>query len=1580
LPTDVRAEIAERKTELLDFVKQREAGKRLIPPPIKPHGSTRPAPLSFAQERLWFLEQLEPGKALYNICRVSRIVGHLSVSAVQASLNETVRRHEVLRSSISFANGRPVQIVNPAFEIAFSIEDLGELSDDEREPQILRRIEQAANQPFDFSAGRFLRAKLLRIKEDEHVLILITHHIVSDAWSLGILTRELWSLYEAYTAGNPFLLKDLQVQYSDFAAWQRDWFQGELLQQQVCYWKEQLKELTHLDLPTDRPRPARQSFQAARIPFTLPQTLTSAIHELSNESGVTPFMTLLAAFQVLLYRYCDQEDIVVGSPIANRARTELECLVGFFVNTLVLRSNVAGNPTFTDLLARVLAGCLGAYAHQDLPFEKLVQELQPQRDPSSNPLFQVLFVLQNATQALAGVPGLQIEPIERGNTLSQFDVSLFLRERDGKYVGYFEYSTDLFDGDTIERMSTHYQALLEAVVAEPDRPMATLPIMTKAETHKILIEWNETVTDYPKDKCIHHLFEEQAARTPEAIAVAFEDQQITYRDLNQRANQLAHYLITLGIGPEKLVGICVERSIEMVVGLLGILKAGGAYVPLDPAYPKERLGFMLEDSQVSILLTGQKLIEDREWTIDGGDARPSIFQPGLQVVRLDRDRPTIEQQSRNNPSQSIGSQNLAYVIYTSGSTGQPKGVQISHRNIINLLHTTKPIFSFNANDVWAGFHSYAFDFSVWEIWGCLFSGGRLVIVPHDITWSPKHFCELLREKEITILNQTPSAIGLLIDSQSSSAVLEPRHLRVIICGGEAMPKEIVAPLCKLGIPLWNFYGPTEATVWSTLYKVECSESVVQSVSIGRPLANIQTYILDTRLQPVPIGVPGELYIGGEGLARGYLNRRELTTKKFLPNPFDSDGVTKLYRTGDVAKYRPDGNIEFLGRTDDQVKVRGFRVELGEIKSILNQHSRVKDSAVIIRDVMADPALNDQNCESGSVRSCRDLVAYVVPKNNSSISVSELRNFLRQKVPDYMVPRFFVQLESLPLSPNGKIDRERLPSPHGSQQEQLSDSRTDTELLTAQAWKEILRLEEVGLDDSFFDLGGHSLLAIQLVSTLGTIFRLEIPVRTLFEAPTIRTLAAKIAALTRTDNDCKRPPMVPVRSRELFPLSYSQEHLWDLEQVLSNSSCSNVPFVYALSGSIETTTLQWSLIEIVNRHEALRTTFIRVDGRPVQLIKKSPDYDFEVLDFRKSTTSALKRAVDVILQERSHPLDITAGPLMRTKLLRLTDEQSLLLMTLHHIICDRWSMMVLTSELRLIYQAFAEHRPSPLAEVLFQFADFAAWERKEIDSTFMRAQLQYWTEQLSSLEFAAVNGSSRDISFRTEQHALALGDELFASMKVLAGKEKCTSFMILFSALCLTVWTFTGLTDIRIGTLLANRRQKETKFTIGNFVNTVVLRLKLNPSFRVSELLRVVRGVVLSAQEHQEYPFARLINTLEQQYGIDRTSLFQVMLLYQNPNFEFSKSRGPIIAPVNLRHVGVGAEVTITACDLIFDVTETVTSLAGALRFKWARFTEDEVSKISNFFRDALRAITSQPEAKISAICTHLQNKGSRTRT
>ena len=1117
LTDNLRSQIAERKQELLVFLRDNTSAAS-IPPLIVRRTTVNPAPLSFAQERLWFLEQLEPGSPVYNLCRAYRLMGKLNIFALELSLNEIVRRHEVLRSAIRIADGQPLQVTEPPHELKLSVLDLKAMSEAERQTETRQRIQQAAETPFDFSAGKFFRAELLRIRDDEHILILTTHHIVSDAWSMGILSRELWSLYEKYTAGKSSDLQKLPIQYADFAVWQREWLQERVLGSHVSYWKKQLKDLPILNLPNDRPRPLRQSFTGAKMSITFSKSLTAAINDLSNERGVTPFMTLLAAFQVLLYRYSGQEDIVVGSPIANRCVTELEPLIGFFVNTLVLRVDLSGNPTFEELISRVREVCLAAYEHQDLPFEKLVRELKAERDQSRNPLFQVMFALQNTAQRFSPPSELMVEPNELQSTRSPFDLSLFLRERKGKYIGYIEYSTDLFNPDRIERLAGHLQTLLEAIVADPDQSIATLPILMEAERHQILVEWNDSAADYPKHKCIHQLFEEQVEQRPDAIAVEFEDEQITYRELNRRANQLAHHLISLGIGPNNLVGICVERSIEMILGLLGIIKAGGAYVPLDPAYPKERLRFMLEDANISgvDVTRGRDLLD--------GDTRNSTLITQHFNVCLDRDLPTIEQQSSENLPTQLDSNNLAYVIYTSGSTGRPKGVAIEHRNTAAMLNWASSVFT---SDEIAGVlasTSICFDLSVFELFVPLSFGGKIVLLQNVLC------LRKTAASGITLLNTVPSAMAGLL-----AAGPLPASVRVVNLAGEPLRSELVDQLYQTGTveKVYDLYGPSETTTYSTFTR----RTATGPATIGRPIANTRVYLLDSHLQPVPIGVPGELCIGGAGVARSYLHRPELSAARFISDPFSKDPRARIYRTGDLARYLPDGNIEFLGRTDNQVKIRGYRIELGEIESILSQHPAVTESVVIAssfpplrrRRINAEVALPTSGMREeappsrpypvegeGVSETDRNLIAYFVPMAKKPSEI-ELRRFLNEKLPDYMVPSLFISLDTLPRNPNGKIDRSKLPSPEESPHDLnaiLIPPRSELEELVANIWRGVLQIQTVGVHDNFFALGGHSLLAIQVVSRLQDAFNKEVPLSLLFDAPTIAELTNRCEDLLK----------------------------------------------------------------------------------------------------------------------------------------------------------------------------------------------------------------------------------------------------------------------------------------------------------------------------------------------------------------------------------------------------------------------------------------------------------------------------------
>ncbi len=1089
-------------------------------------------PASFAQQRLWFIDRLVPGNTFYNVPTAIRLTGSLNITALEQTFKEIVRRHEALRTRFAIAQGQPVQVIAPTLDISLPILDLRQLTKDEREAEAKRIVTGECDRPFDLSCGPLLRVMVLKLEETEHILLLNMHHIICDDWSIGVLIRELGTIYTAFAQKQPSPLPELPLQYADFSHWQREWLPGQILETQLTYWRQQLNGISTLNLLTDKSKPAIQSYQGTTEFLELPKKLSDALETLSQQESVTLFMTLLAAFQTLLYRYTNQEDIAVGSPIANRNMSQIEGLIGFFVNSLVLRTNLSGNPTFRELIGRVREVTLGAYSHQDLPFEKLVEELHPERNLNRHPLFQVVFGFENAPMSALELPGLVPSFMNIDFKTTRFDLELHLWKCSedfrslwgGKWEysegirGVVVYNNELFDKATISRMFGHFITLLEGIVVNPEQRIANLPLLNEVDLHQVLIQWNDTQADYPHDKCIHQLFEEQVKQNIDNIAVVFEEKQITYLELNIRSNQLAHYLQKLGVAAEVLVGICVEPSVEMIVGLLGILKAGGAYVPLDPSYPCDRINFMLENAQVKVLLTQEKLADHFD-----------NFSHSL--VNLDKDWEIIDRETKETPNCAVTSDNLAYVIYTSGSTGKPKGVAVTHKAVNRLVWNTNYI-KLAPYDKIAQVSNTSFDAATFEIWGALLNGAQLVGIRRDVTLSPHDLALQLRQKGISVLFLTTALFQQIARDVPQAFV----SLRYLLFGGEAVDPRWVKKVIKNGSPkqLIHVYGPTENTTFSSYYCVQDVPESATSIPIGRPITNTQIYLLDSHLQPVPIGATGELYIGGDGLAREYLNCSDLTADRFISLPetrfFGKTGFlqgVRLYKTGDLARYLPDGNIEFLGRLDEQVKIRGFRIELGEIEAVLNQHPAVRDAVAIVReDIPGD----------------KHLVAYIVPENKlinpkskilscegghrdgnrqdahfaQNPKSSDLRQFLREKLPEYMMPSAYVVLESLPLTPNGKVDRRALPAIDTLSieiEENYVAPRTSVEEVLVEIWSKILGKQQVGVHDNFFELGGHSLLATQLTSRIRDAFQIELPVRNLFEAPTVASMARYIETMS-----------------------------------------------------------------------------------------------------------------------------------------------------------------------------------------------------------------------------------------------------------------------------------------------------------------------------------------------------------------------------------------------------------------------------------------------------------------------------------
>ncbi|MEQ8997811.1 MAG: amino acid adenylation domain-containing protein [Coleofasciculus sp. B1-GNL1-01] len=1505
LTPDLSAQISDRKAEIIAFLNQANLASNTTSQAIQPVSREGNLPLSFAQQRLWFLDQMEPGNPLYNIPRAVRLEGSLNVAALEQSFNEIVRRHEALRTTFKTVDGQPVQVIAPTPRLTLPILDWRQLRDDEREAEVLRLADEERERPFDLDKDPLLRITLVRLDEAEYVALLTMHHIVSDAWSTGILIRELSTLYEAFSTGQPSPLPELPIQYADFAAWQRQWLQGEVLDNQLSYWRQQLKGAPPiLELPTDRTRPAVQTFRGTTQSFIIPQALTEALKDLSKREDVTLFMTLLAAFNTLLYRYTGQEDILVGSPIANRNRREIDGLIGFFVNTLVMRTHLGDSPSFRELLSRVRNVALEAYAHQDLPFERLVNELQLERDLSHTPLLQVMFEFGNTPVSALELPGLTLSLLETDSSTAKFDLTLSMRETKQGLIGSLEYNTDLFDAGTIARMLGHFQTLLASILSNSDQRLQDLQLLTEAEKQQLLVEWNDTGADYPQNQCIHQLFEAQVEKTPDAVAVVFEEQQLTYRELNVRANQLAHHLQKLGVEPEVLVGICVERSLEMVVGILGILKAGGAYVPLEPSWPMERLRQILSPIEVRYIITqywqlptvrelqwklprltdiicldistpkpppepleanvvrslwdriaeqavdditaggfvssytgvpfsetevneyknhvvklaqpylepGKRVLEigcgsglimfaiaphvshyigvdpsevtqtrnlqkaqkqgysnielrtgfAHEITAFASDSFDLIilastvqFFPGViylsQVletalkllnpegiiliadvmdarqkkefqksledfknqhhqdvgiktkIQLDSElyldeaffsylreeldqiseisilhredkfenelqyrydviikKSRLQSQSiksfspekqkkiiwtnwhlnqrqKSNPPGTIISDNLAYIIHTSGSTGKPKGVAVCHKSVVNLIDWVNKAYQIQASDRILFITSLCFDLSVYDIFGLLAAGGSIRVASESEIHDPEQLVHILGHEPITFWDSAPAALQQLVPFlPSASSIDRQNQLRLVFLSGDWIPTTLPDSIRTTypGVQVIALGGATEATVWSNHYSIGEVDPSWVSIPYGKPIQNSQYYILDSQFNLCPIGIPGNLYIGGECLACGYFNNPVQTAEKFIPNPYSLECSSKLgsrlYQTGDLARYQADGNIEFLGRIDHQVKIRGFRIECGEIEAVLSRHPEVQQATVIARE---------------DIPGNKQLVAYVVPRQQSAPSIRQLRLFLKENLPNYMMPEALVLLEEIPLTPNGKVDRKALPEPDrtGVHLETIYiPPRTPIETSLAKIWREVLRVERVGIHDNFFDLGGHSLLVTQLLIRVRETFKVELPLQTLFELPILADLAEKIEIACQTKTHSIEPNALLDLKNEIFldpairPESILIRHTPQPACIFLTGSTGFVG-AFLLNELLQQTQADiWCLVRSPNRKEgknriqsSLESYLLWDESLSTRIIPVVGDLSRPLLGLSEEEFQALSRKVDVI---------------------------------------------------------------------------------------------------------------------------------------------------------------------------------------------------------------------------------------------------------------------------------------------------------------------------------------------------------------
>jgi len=1386
------------------------------------------APTSFAQQRLWFLDQLEPGSPLYNVSSAVRLQGALDVAALERSFEFMVRRHGALRTTFDFQDGRPVQVIKPHLELNVEkceLEEEFSRSGATAQREIIREIlEEEALQPFDLASGPLLRVKLLYLGAEDHVLSLTMHHIISDGWSMSVLISELVSVYGAFSKGERPSLAELPIQYADFARWQREWLTGDVLEKQLAYWQKQLDDVATLQLPADRPRPSIRSHHGSRQRFSLPVEISESLVKLARTENVTLFTLLLAAWQTLLARYTEQTDIVVGSPIANRNRVETESLIGFFVNTLVLRSDFSGNPTFRELLERVRSVVLDAQANQDLPFEKIVEELQLERSLSHTPLFQVVFALHNATGQGTELQGLKLASLEVQRHTAKFDLMFELFERPGNITGSLEYSTDLFDDTTITRLLGHYQRLLSAIVENPEQTILDLPLLSDEEERQLLHDWNEVAPHAEPERTLHELFEEQAQRTPGNVALVLDDQVLTYSELNARADELAQDLRELGVGPETLVGIFMERSIEMVIALLGILKAGGAYVPLDIEHPKERLAFMLDDAEPPVLLTQRRLV----------DRLPELKAVKAVYINERSSCDGVREQTKSGdaPLRPRG-ENPAYVIYTSGSTGTPKGVAVTHANVLRLFTATDKWFNFNANDVWTLFHSYAFDFSVWELWGALLYGGRLVIVPYLVSRQPEAFYQLLLKERVTVLNQTPSAFRQLMQAEQSSwpnaSEAPPLALRFVIFGGETLELQSLGPWFERHGDeqplLVNMYGITETTVHVTYRPIRESDlSTTTGSVIGERIADLQIYVLDKARKPVPIGVPGELYVGGAGLARGYLHRPALTSERFVTHPWDEGA--RLYRTGDRGRYLANGDLEYLGRVDRQVKVRGFRIELGEIEAVLAQHANVSESVVMARD------------DDGDTR----LVGYIVTEQD--LTVNELRSHMKERLPEYMVPSAFVLLDRLPLTTNGKVDRRALRAPEDSRLdlgEAYVAPESEAEQILAGVWAEVLKVERVGVCDNFFALGGDSIRSVNVLS-LARARGLNFSLQQLFQFQSIRELAQAIADdETVSGSTIHSTPFsllsdkdklkLPADVVDAYPLSRLQSGmLYHLEATAGVSVYHNINS-YHLKAQLNEEVFVHAVQHVVARHDVLRTSFDLFSySEALQLVHKEAHLPITFEDLRHLTPAAQDEVIKSYTEsEQQNRFDPSCPPLLRFHIHRTSDETFQFTLTECHAILDGWSLQSTLAEIFQVYFALLKNKSLPEQKPFAtSFREFIALEQAALKSEECQ---RFWYESLSDATVAEISpwdseltGSGRE---RARNLVVHIPDEVSEGLHRMAVNAAVPIKSVLLAAHLKVMSMLMGQSDIITG-LVCNGRPEEADGDLirGLFLNVVPFRQQL----------------------------------------------------------------------------------------------------------------------------------------------------------
>ncbi len=1510
--------------------REARAGGAPPAPPIERAPREGELPLSFAQERLWFIDQLGPGSPLYNIPLALRAAGRLSAGVLSRVLTEVACRHEALRTVFAADGGRPRQVILPPGEVALPRVDLSALPPAAAEREAAALAAAEAERPFDLARGPLFRALVAELGEDDHVVLLTLHHIVGDGWSMGVWVREVAALYEAFSMGLASPLLELPVQYADFAVWQRRWLSGEVLARELGYWRERLSGVPALlDLPLDRPRPALQSYRGRMQPIALGVELTQALSELSRTCSATLFMTLLAGFQVLLSRQSGEEDLAVGSPIAGRTHRELEGLIGFFVNTLVLRGELAGDPRFAEHLSRVRSEALAAYAHQDLPFEKLVEELAPARSLAHTPLFQVLFVLQNAPMGPLELPGLTLTPLAQEASAAKFDLVLALTEGAGGLAGFVEHDAALFDRTTVERLAGQLSTLLRAAAAAPEARLSELPLLGPAERQQLVVEWRDGGAMAPPAATVPALLALQAAGRPQADAVLHGGERLSHGELDRRAAVLAARLRSLGAGRESRVALLAERSLDLVVGLFGIWKAGAAAVPLDPAQPRERLAWLVEDAAPVALVAQHALLE----TV-----------AGLPVARTPVAWLGEGEGATAEPPAEVREGDLAYLIYTSGTTGAPKAVMVEHGGLRHTLSAVQEVFGFRAGDRMPVVAPSTFDIFFFELLTPLLAGGAAALADLRPALDVPRLVDELAEA--THLHAVPALMRQVVAATRERRASFPR-LRQVFVGGDAVPPDLLAEMAAAfpGARVAVLYGPTEGTILASWD----GAGPGAGSCLGRPLPGVALEVRDRRGETAPIGVAGELWIGGPGVARGYLGRPELTAERFVPDP--SGAGARLYRTGDLARFTSAGRLEFLGRADQQVKVRGFRIEPGEVEAALREDAGVRQAAVVVREVDGD----------------RRLVAYVVLGAGESLTLAAMRERLSAHLPEHMIPTGLVVLDALPLTANGKVDRRALPAPELAEAAApgAAAPRTPTEEVLAAIWGEVLGIERVGVFDNFFDLGGHSLLATRVISQVRGAFQAEIGLQELFEEPTVAALAARVERAVGAGAGVEAPPIKRVPRDGELPLSFAQQRLWFIDQLEPESPAYNMPMPLRLAGRLDRSALERSLAAVVARHEALRTRFPAVAGRPVQVIDPPPAPGIPLVDLRALPAGRRRREVaELDRQYATRPFDLPRGPLLRAALLHEEDDAWTALFCLHHIVSDGWSLGVLVREISALYRAFARGEEAELPELPVQYADFAVWQRAWLAGEALDGLVEHWRGRLAGapalLELPLDRPRPPVQGVAGAMRPLSLPAELAAGLRAVARREVATPFMVLMAGFQALLARLSGQLDVVVGTPIAGRTHREVEGLIGFFVNTLALRGDLGGDPPFDEIVRRARAAALDAYAHQELPFERLVEELAPERSLAHAPIFQVVMALQNA------PGGPLELP-DLLLEPLAAARDAVQFDWTLDLTEAADGILGILQYRTDLFDGASVERALAQLATLLAGAAADPGRRLAEL-------------